>query len=87
VRTIGTCNWLCPNCGGITRTRLFRTTWKLKCSVKTCGITFGLGYKLWQLPLGPHQQPLDVTFPLADLGVLPAVGGRLHEAVQPPESD
>ena len=68
-RTCGVLDWLCGFCGHLNRTRVTRTTWRVRCAGEECRRWFAVGVIFHNLPRAgrPPIPPSDITFPLADL--------------------
>lgn len=73
-RFCGMLDWLCPWCGYINRSKLDRTSWRVRCKAKPCRRWFGVGALFHSMGSLQHTgrkslPPPDVTFPRAKLNL------------------
>jgi len=68
-RICGTLDWLCGFCGHLNRSKVTRTTWRVRCTGKECRRWFAFGTTFHSLPRAnrPPIPPPDITFPEAEL--------------------
>jgi hypothetical protein len=89
-RVCGSLEWICPWCGHLTRSRIDRTGWRIRCKAKPCRRWFSYGLVLHSLASLQHSgrrclPPSDITFPLAELDLDYTQGAPVHRLAEDAE--